>query len=48
MFVACLVLIFKPFEFGPFKGGVAVMLLKLDLLSAISLTRLFLEDSYRN
>ena len=46
MFVACLVLIFKPFEFGPFKGGVDVILLKLDRVNAISLYHLCLEDSH--
>jgi hypothetical protein len=46
MVVAFLYLIFKPFECGPFLGGVDVILLKLDLLSTISLTRLFLEDSH--
>ena len=44
MVVAFLYLIFKPFDFGPFLGGVDVILLKLDLLSTISLYHLCLEE----
>ena len=48
MVVAFLYLIFKPFDFGPFLGGVDVILLKLDLLSTISLYHLCLEESHHS